>query len=179
MRWFGWRVHFAPLPGPRGVLIFYPHTSNWDFPIAMLAKLAIGIPVRWLGKQALFSNFLLDRFMRRLGGEPVERQNSTGAIERLGQRIRNADWYWLALAPEGTRKYSDSWRSGFYHIARAADVPLALAFIDYPSRTIGVLDYVQLSGDIDADLESIRAAYAGRRGYRADDAAPIVFQAKE
>jgi 1-acyl-sn-glycerol-3-phosphate acyltransferase len=177
--WFGWRVFLAPLPGPRGVIIFYPHTSNWDFPIGMLAKLAIGMPIRWLGKEALFSGFLLNKVMRRLGGEPVERQSSTGAIQRLGERIRKADWFWLALAPEGTRKYSPNWRSGFYHIAMAAEVPLALAFIDYPTRSVGILDYLQLSGDVERDLERIRAAYTGRRGYRTEMAAPILFQAKD
>jgi 1-acyl-sn-glycerol-3-phosphate acyltransferase len=180
--WFGWRLHFAPLPGPRGVIIFYPHTSNWDFPIGMLARIAIGVPIRWLGKEALFSGLcglLFGRLMRRLGGEPIERQASTGAIERLGQRIRHADWFWLALAPEGTRNYRDSWRSGFYHIAKAAEVPLAMAFIDYPTRTIGVTEYMQLSGNVERDLEQIRAVYAGCRGYRAAMAAPIILQTKD
>jgi 1-acyl-sn-glycerol-3-phosphate acyltransferase len=182
LAWFGWHVHFAPLPGPRGVIIFYPHTSNWDFAVGVLARWAVGVPIRWLGKESLFtgvSGLLFGRMLRRLGGEPIERQASTGAIERLGQRIQSADWYWLALAPEGTRKYRANWRSGFYHIAMAADVPLALAYIDYSTRTVGVVNHMQLSGDVGRDLEQIRAAYAGRQGYRAEMAAPITLQGKD
>lgn len=172
----GWHVHFAPLPGPRGVVIVYPHTSNWDFPIGILAKWAVGVPIHWLGKEALFSGlcgFLLGPLFRRMGGEPIERHASTGAIERLGQHIREADWYWLALAPEGTRNYRPHWRSGFYHIAMAAGVPLAIAYIDYATRVIGVVDHIDLTGDIEHDMERIRAAYAGRTGLRPELAAPI------
>ena len=173
---FGWNVHFAPLPGPRGVLIVYPHTSNWDFPIGILAKWAVGVPIHWLGKEALFKGscgLLLGRLFRRMGGEPIERRASTGAIERLGQHIRAADWYWLALAPEGTRKHRPYWRSGFYHIAMAAKVPLALAYIDYATRTVGVIDYAHLTGDVERDLARIQAAYAGRCGLHPEMAAPI------
>ena len=175
---FGWHVHFAPLPGPRGVVIVYPHTSNWDFPIGILAKWAIGVPIRWLGKEALFSGtcgLLLGRLFRHMGGEPIERNASTGAIERLGQHIRDSDWYWLALAPEGTRNYRPHWRSGFYHIAMAAKVPLAIAYIDYATRVVGVVDHVDLTGDIERDMERIRAAYAGYQGLRPEMAAPITL----
>lgn len=175
---FGWHVQFAPLPGPRGVVIVYPHTSNWDFPIGILAKWAVGVPIRWLGKEALFSGtcgLLFGRLFRHLGGEPIERRASTGAIERLGQHIRDSDWYWLALAPEGTRNYRPYWRSGFYHIAMAAKVPLAIAYIDYATRTVGVVDHVDLTGDIEFDMERIRAAYAGHQGLRPEMAAPITL----
>jgi hypothetical protein len=110
----GWRVSFAPLPGPRGIIIVYPHTSNWDFPIGLLAKWATGLRVRWLGKEALFRGLCgatLGPLFRACGGEPIERGANTGAIERLAQRIKAADEFWLALAPEGTRKYRDTWRS--------------------------------------------------------------------
>lgn len=175
---FGWCVQFAPLPGPRGVVIVYPHTSNWDFPIGILAKWAVGVPIRWLGKEALFSGtcgLLFGRLFRRLGGEPIERRASTGAIERLGQHIRDSDWYWLALAPEGTRNYRPYWRSGFYHIAMAAKVPLAIACIDYATRVVGVIGHVDLTGDIELDMERIRAAYDGHQGLHPEKAAPIAL----
>lgn len=174
----GWQVHFAPLPGPRGVIIVYPHTSNWDFPIGVLAKWAVGVPIRWLGKEALFSGLcgtVLGPLFRRLGGEPVERHASTGAIERIAEHMQEADWYWLALAPEGTRNYRPNWRSGFYHIAMAAKVPLAIAYIDYATRVVGVVDHLDLSGDLDSDMERIRMAYAGRQGLRPTMAAPITL----
>jgi len=175
----GWRVRFAPLPGPRGVVIVYPHTSNWDFILGLLAKWAIGKPVHWLGKEALFRGLcgaLLGPLLRACGGQPIERGTSTGAIERLAQQIHAADWYWLALAPEGTRNYRDSWRSGFYHLALAAQVPLAMAYIDYARKEVGLVAHVKLSGDVTADLAAIRAVYQDRRGLRHRLAAPIVFQ---
>lgn len=178
---FGWRVNFAPLPGPRGVVIVYPHTSNWDFIIGLLAKWAIGIHFRWLGKEALFRGVcgaLLGPLFRAWGGEPVERGANTGAIDRLAQRIQSADDYWLALAPEGTRKYRDALRSGFYHIALKADVPLGMATIDYGSKEVRLVSYAVLTGDVDVDLERIRDAYRTCRGLKPECAAPICL-AKE
>jgi 1-acyl-sn-glycerol-3-phosphate acyltransferase len=175
---FGWRVNFAPLPGPRGVVVVYPHTSNWDFVIGLFAKWAIGIRFHWLGKEALFrgvAGAVLGPFMRACGGEPIERGASTGAIARLAERVRAADRYWLALAPEGTRKYCDGWRSGFYHIALAAEVPLGMACIDYRRKEVRLVTYADLSGDTAADLALLREAYRDCRGYRHEYAAPIDF----
>ena len=175
---FGWRLRLAPLPGPRGVVILYPHTSNWDFLVGLFAKWAIGVNFRWLGKTTLFNRFTTP-FLRFWGGEPIERSVACGAIERLAQRIQAADHYWLVLTPEGTRSYRDHWRSGFYHIALTAKVPLAIAYFDYATKEIGLVDHIDLSGDVEADLAQIRAAYAGRRGFKHEQAAPIRFQAGE
>lgn len=172
----GWKVLSAPMPGPRGVVIVYPHTSNWDFIIGVLAKGAIGLPFKWLGKEALFKGVCgatLGHFFRYIGGEPVERATATGAIERIAQRMRESDWFWLALAPEGTRKFKPSWRSGFYHIALAADVPLAMASFDYRTRTIRLVDFMQLSGDAQQDMAHIRTVYADIHGLKPECAAPI------
>ena len=129
---FGWRVRFRPLPGPRGIVVVYPHTSNWDFPIGLFAKWALDLPFRWLAKDSLFRG-PLGKIMRHLGGEPVDRSTTSGTIERQAQRMLAADWYWLAITPEATRSYRPNWRSGFYHLALAAKVPLLLVYIDYPS----------------------------------------------
>ena len=176
----GWRVNFAPLPGPRGVVIVYPHTSNWDFVIGLFAKWAVGIRFRWLGKEALFKGVcgvVLGPLFRAWGGEPIERGANTGAIERLAGRIRAADEYWLALAPEGTRKYRDSWRSGFYHIALGAGVPLGMACIDYRAKEVRLVAYAIMSGDAASDLAAIREAYRSCRGLKHECASPIAFEA--
>ena len=173
---FHWQLRFAPFPSQRGVLILYPHTSNWDFLLGMLAKWAVDIHIHWLGKETLFTGVLGRVFgpmLRSWGGEPVFRHASTGTIDRLVQRFESADCYWLALSPEGTRDYRPHWRSGFYHIALAARVPVALAYIDYGTREIGVTEFIELSGDKKADMAKIRAAYAGRRGRHPERAAPI------
>lgn len=179
---FGWRVSFAALPGPRGVFIVYPHTSNWDFIVGVLAKWAIGIRLTWLGKESLFRGVvgtILGPFFRACGGEPIERNASAGAIERLATRIKAADYYWLALAPEGTRTYRDHWRSGFYYIALTAGVPLGLACIDYGTKEVRVVDYLTLSGDVEADLARIRQVYHGSRGFNPESASAIKFAVKE
>jgi len=175
---FKWKVRVAPLPGLHGVIIFYPHTSNWDFVIGILAKWAVDAPFRWLGKESLFNGLtgkLFGPMLRSWGGEPVERGASTGAIERLAQRFNTPDLYWLCFSPEGTRKYRDHWRSGFYHIALAAKVPLAMVYLDYSIKEIGFVDYIHLSGDIEADLDQIRRIYQGRRGLYHENAAPITL----
>lgn len=179
---FGWRVNFAPLPGPRGVVIVYPHTSNWDFIIGLLAKWAMGVRFRWLAKESLFNGVCgatLGPLFRMWGGEPIARGASTGAIDRLAQRINDADFYWLALAPEGTRKYRDSWRSGFYHIALTARVPLGMACIDYKKKEVRLVQYAMLSGDGATDLSCIQEAYREAHGMRPECAAPITFSTEQ
>lgn len=175
---FGWRMRFKPLPGPHGIAIVYPHTSNWDFIVGLLGKWTLGLPFRWLGKESLFRGVagkVLGPMMRSWGGVPVERNASTGAIERLAQTIHGADWFWLALAPEGTRSYRPYLRSGFYHIAVAAKVPLLIVYLDYPNKELGVVDCIDLSGDPATDLAAIRAAYAGHVGLHPENAAPIAL----
>ena len=178
LAWFKWRVYAPPLPGPRGVLIFYPHTSNWDFALTMLAKWSIGMKVRWLVKDSLFNGIfgkLVGPILRSWGGEPIERNSSSGNIERLAKRFHAADWFWLALSPEGTRKYRPTWRGGFYYIALAAKVPLAIGFIDFATKRCGILGYLELTGDKEVDLTNLRAMYAGMQGLHPENAAPIVL----
>ncbi|MGK5027189.1 1-acyl-sn-glycerol-3-phosphate acyltransferase [Janthinobacterium sp. RB2R34] len=174
---FGWRVRFRPLPGPRGIVVVYPHTSNWDFPIGLFAKWALDLPFRWLAKDALFRG-PLGKLMRYLGGEPVDRSTTSGTTLRQAQRMLAADWYWLAITPEATRSYRPNWRSGFYHLALAANVPLLLVYIDYPSKVLGMVDHLYLTGDKEADMAAIAAAYAGHQGLHPENASPIVLSEK-
>lgn len=169
---FGWKVRYKPLPGPHGVAIVYPHTSNWDFPVGLFGKWALGLPFRWLGKESLFRG-PWGRVMRSWGGVPVERSASTGATQRLADTMRQSDWFWLALAPEGTRSYKPYLRSGFYHLAVTANVPLLMVYIDYPNKELGVVDSMRLTGDPAVDMPAIEAAYRGHLGKHPDLAAPI------
>lgn len=171
---FGWRIRFRPLPGPRGILVVYPHTSNWDFIIGLFARTALALPFRWLAKDSLFRP-PLGALFRRLGGEPVDRTATTGTISRQAQRMLAAEWYWLTITPEATRSYRPTWRSGFYHLALEAQVPLTLVYIDYPHKQLGMVDHLVLSGDQERDLQAIRAAYQGRAGRFPQNAAPIVL----
>jgi len=147
--------------------------------IGLLAKWAIGLPLRFVGKESLFRGLTgatLGRLMRLWGGRPVDRHRASGAVEQLAQLMRSEPWFWLALSPEGTRKFQDHLRSGFYHLALAMQLPVGLAFIDYSSRTVGVGRYVQLSGDVDADLRTLREFYAEKRGLHPQQASAIAFR---
>lgn len=178
---FGWRVEFDGLPGPKGILIVYPHTSNWDFVLGLLAKWAIDRPIRWVGKESLFRGLTgatLGRLMRAWGGRPVDRHSASGAVEQLARLMQSEDWFWLGLSPEGTRKRQDHLRSGFYHLALKLDVPVGLAYIDYARRTIGVREFVRMSGDAERDLARLRAFYADKVGRRPGQASTIAFREK-
>jgi 1-acyl-sn-glycerol-3-phosphate acyltransferase len=178
---FGWRVFFDGLPGPRGIVIVYPHTSNWDFIVGLLAKWAMRVPFRWIGKESLFrgaTGATLGRMMRLWGGRPVNRHQASGAVEQLAALMDSEPWFWLALSPEGTRKHQDHLRSGFYHLARRMNVPLGLAYIDYATRTVGVQRFIRLSGDEAGDLAALTRFYADKRGHHPGQASAIAFKDK-
>ncbi|MES2958746.1 MAG: 1-acyl-sn-glycerol-3-phosphate acyltransferase [Pseudomonadota bacterium] len=173
----GWRVVFDGLPGKQGVLIVYPHTSNWDFVVGVFAKWGIGIPLAFWGKDSLFALPLFGRWLRWIGGVPVDRHSPRGAVADMVARLTDARrddrFLWLALSPEGTRSYRDSWRSGFYQVALQAEVPLALAFFDYGERRVGVDSFIRLSGDAARDMAAIEGRLGRRRGRRPQLAAPV------
>jgi 1-acyl-sn-glycerol-3-phosphate acyltransferase len=169
---FGWSTIYVPFPEPRGVLVVYPHTSNWDFVIGMLYRLGRGVPVHWLGKHSLF-RWPFGGLLRRLGGIPVDRRAPRGAIRSIADEFERRDFMWIGLAPEGTRSHTDHWKSGFYQIALAAKVSCGLGFIDYPTKTLGITAYIQFTGDVEEDLAKIRAFYADKRGLRPGQASDI------
>jgi 1-acyl-sn-glycerol-3-phosphate acyltransferase len=165
-------------PGPHGVVIVYPHTSNWDFPVGYLARLAAALPLSWLGKDSLFRG-PAGAVFRRMGGIPVQRGVRAGAISALAQEFTRRPWLWIALAPEGTRAFTDHWKSGFYHLARAAGVPVGVASIDWARRRVTLRDYLTLSGDPAVDLARFRDLYRGMTGYHPAQASTIRFRGDE
>jgi 1-acyl-sn-glycerol-3-phosphate acyltransferase len=165
LRAFGWRAVLAPLPGPKGIVVLYPHTSNWDFIVGVLYKSAFGLKVQWVGKDSLF-RWPLRGLFARLGGIPVNRRERSGVVATLLAQFAQRDWMWLVVAPEGTRARTDHWKSGFYQLAVATGLPVALGFMDYATRTVGIDTYLTMSGDAAQDLARIRAFYAGKRGRR-------------
>lgn len=177
LRRMGWQVRFEGLPAMQGVLAVYPHTSNWDFVVLIVMKWAIGLPVRFWGKNSLFRIPLFGRWLRSLGGVPVERtapQGMVGAtVAQLHQAAARGEYFWLAVAPEGTRKHIPGWRSGFYRTAVQAAVPLGLVRVDYRLREVTATEFIRLSGDETADFRRIAAAFAGVTGCKPANAAPI------
>ncbi len=177
LRLAGWRLQFDGLPARQGVIVVYPHTSNWDFVVGVLAKWGIGIPVVFWGKDSLFRVPLLGRWLRAIGGVPVDRRAPGGIVGDMVRRMRAArerdEFLWLALAPEGTRAHTGAWRSGFYRVAVDAGVPLALAHLDFLRRSVGVRACLRLTGDPVADMAAIAHSYDGVQGYRPALASPI------
>lgn len=172
LRLFGWTVLDLPARPRRAVVVVYPHTSNWDFVIGVLARSALRLDVRWIGKDALFRG-AMGPPMRWLGGIPVNRKQPAGFAERMAAEFARHDDFLLAITPEGTRSRTPGWKSGFYRIARAAGVPVVVATIDYAKKRIGLLATMELTGDEDADMARIAAHYRGCTGRRPELASPI------
>ena len=160
LRLWGWRIAGALPPLDKFVVIVAPHTSNWDFPLGVLAMFALDLRAHWLGKHTLFRG-PLGALMRALGGEPVDRSQPGDVVEQVAARIRDADAYVLGLAPEGTRR-ARPWKTGFHRIAVAARVPVVPAWIDYGHRTIGIGAPVAMSGELEDDLARLGAHYEAR-----------------
>ena len=159
----GWKIAFEKLPGPKGLIVVYPHTSNWDFIVGVLYKFAVGLQANWVGKDTLF-RWPLGPVFRRIGGIPVNRRERSGFVQALLEEFARREHMWLALAPEGTRSPTDHWKSGFYRIAVAAGLPVGLGYIDYATRTVGIDTYVTMTGDAGADMARLREFYATKRG---------------
>ena len=172
LRIFGWRGIFAPLPGPKGIIVVYPHTSNWDFVIGVLYKIGVGLPARWMGKHTLFRWPMRGLFLR-LGGIPIDRRERSGFVDALLTEFARRDSMWLAVTPEGTRARTDHWKSGFYRIAVTGALPVALGYIDFATRTVGIDTYLTLTGDVSHDFRRIQGFYAGKRGRRPENEGEI------
>lgn len=177
LRLIGWRVHFEGFPTLQGVIVVYPHTSNWDAPIMFLAKWACGVQVMFWGKDTLFRTPLLGPWLRWIGGVPVLRTMAGGVVGQatrlFEQHKANRSYFWLGLAPEGSRQYNPGWRSGFYQTALKANVPVCLIKLDYGSREVSVRDFMILSGDGAQDMAHIAQVYNGVRGLVPSNAAPV------
>jgi 1-acyl-sn-glycerol-3-phosphate acyltransferase len=159
----GWRMVGEFPDIPKLVLVGAPHSSNWDGVWGFAAKLALGLDIKILGKRELFW-WPLSVVLGWLGVIAVDRTDAHGVVEVLADRIRNADRFWFGLAPEGTRKPVERWKTGFWKIARAADVPVLPAYFHYPDKVIGIGPPVHLTGDMAADMARLRAWYRPWQG---------------
>lgn len=168
----GWHVDVIQPEEKKYILIGAPHTTNWDLPIGLLCFWSIQIRLTWIGKKQLFVG-PFNYFFRALGGIPVDRSVSTGFIEQIVQQFDRREEMILGLTPEGTRSRTDYWKTGFYHIALAAKVPIYLAYADYHSRTVGFREKIIPSGDIDMDFEQIKLFYENIKGKYPENQGPI------
>lgn len=163
MRLTGWSFVGQLPPIDKSVVLGAPHTSNWDFVTFLAVAHHFRIPARFIGKDSLFRP-PFGRLMRRLGGIPVRRDSRQGLVEQVAAEVAAAPRIGLVIAPEGTRGRGSGWRSGFYWIAKEAGVPIVCGFVDYATRTAGVLDTFTPSGDLEGDLARLATIYRGRVG---------------
>jgi 1-acyl-sn-glycerol-3-phosphate acyltransferase len=155
----GWRTEGTPPADGRFVLIAAPHTSNWDAVIMLCAARVFGLEIAWFVKDAWFV-FPLGPAMRALGGVPIDRRTRHGVVEQAVERFAREDKLILAVPPEGTRKRGAHWKTGFYHIARGARVPIVLGYLDYGRKVAGLGPAFTPTGDLAADFAVFRDFYA-------------------
>ena len=143
---------------PKCVMIAAPHTSNWDYYYTMIIFYGMGIRLRFLAKHTLFK-FPFGGLMRATGGIPVDRRKSNFLVPKMVKLFQNSERLILLIAVEGTRSYTKQWKPGFYHIARNAEVPIVLGYLDYANKTGGFDSVYEPTGDYEKDLAEIQQRY--------------------
>ncbi|WP_045272207.1 1-acyl-sn-glycerol-3-phosphate acyltransferase [Microbacterium azadirachtae] len=160
-----WTLATEPAPTRPTVLIGAPHTSNWDFVLMLGIAWRLGIDVHWLGKKSLFQGWR-GPLMRRLGGIPVDRTDPSRVVDEVVAQVNGGAVFGLVVTPDGTRGGNEYWKSGFYRIARETGMPVTLGFVDRTTMTTGLGPTFDLTGDVAADMDRIRAFYADKAGVR-------------
>lgn len=159
----GWKVE-GDIPNlPQMVVIAAPHTSNWDFVVGMAVVLCLDLRLYWLGKHTLFRG-LLAPLMYWLGGIPINRRASSGAVNQVVAEFQKRQKFFLAIAPEGTRKRVTEWKTGFYHIALQAEVDILPVTINYQRKAIQLRPPFTPTGDIEADLPLLKSYFSPEMG---------------
>ncbi|MBY6064935.1 acyltransferase [Pseudidiomarina sediminum] len=155
----GWRIE-GQLPDTRQAIIpVAPHTSNWDFFVGVFVMLALGLKLSYLGKHTIF-RFPVNGLLRWLGGIPVDRRSAQGVVGQMVEQFKQRDELILALAPEGTRTRVQEWKKGFIHIAKSAQVPVVPVAMDFARKVVDIRPPMMIRGDIDAELQRVKAAVA-------------------
>jgi 1-acyl-sn-glycerol-3-phosphate acyltransferase len=163
LRLLGWRAVGQAPDFPKYVVAAAPHTSNWDFVYALIMFYYFKLDINWLGKESLF-RWPFGIFFRWVGGIPIDRTSRNNFVEQAVQAFNTRERMILLLTPEGTRKKTDSWKSGFYYIALRAKVPIVLGFLDYKHKLAGIGPTLIPSGDIEADMDIIREFFTPLTG---------------
>lgn len=160
---FGWDVIGQVPHGGKFVLVGAPHTSNWDFPFTLATLYIFRLKISWMGKDVLFKK-PFGKIMRWLGGIPIDRSSEHGVVDQIVKQFRESQKHVVTIAPSGTRKKKECWKSGFYWIAYTAQVPILCGYLDYRRKKACLgLSFVP-TGDIKKDMDRIRRFYVGVRG---------------
>ena len=160
------------------VIIAAPHSTNWDLANALSVAFDMRIRFRWVTKDTLF-RWWNTWFFRFLGGIPINRRAPQGQVAAVAAKFAECDELVLCIAPEGTRSRRDHWKSGFYHIALGAGVPIALGFLDYAKKQGGYGPIIHPTGDLRRDMDRIREFYAGVTARFPEKIGPILLKGEE
>jgi len=156
----GWEVEGVIHDLPKCVMILAPHTSNWDFPFILAALYSLGIRFYWFGKKEIF-RWPVGGFFKWLGGIPIHRGSRQNMVRQTVEIIQSREQIIIGVPPEGTRSKAEYWKTGFYHIAHQAQIPIVFAFLDYDRKVGGIGPIMNPTGDIDKDMITIRQFYSG------------------
>ena len=159
---------------PKAIFIAAPHTSNWDGIWALIYKISIGLEVHFFAKHTLFW-FPLGTLLRGLGGIALDRTRARSAVQQVISAFEESDHFNFALAPEGTRRLTKGWKTGFYRMAEGANVPVFLCFLDYKNKRLGIGPKLELSGDQEADMLVCQAYYSSITGRWPENASPVIL----
>ena len=159
-----WTLRTQPAPAQPTILIGAPHTSNWDFVLMLGIAWRVGSDVRGLGKKSLFASWR-GPLMRGLGGVPVDRSDPGRVVADMVRQVHAGEVFGLVVTPDGTRKGHSHWKSGFYRIARETGMPVTLGYVDRTTMTTGLGPTLEMTGDVAADMDRIRAFYADKSGF--------------
>ncbi|MDG9781209.1 lysophospholipid acyltransferase family protein [Metapseudomonas otitidis] len=157
-RLMGWRIEGQLPPLDKFVVIGAHHTSNWDFVLFIAAKFILRLNARWFGKHSIF-RWPFGALMRYWGGIPIRRHLKLNTVEQAIEAFAEHRQFILVLSPEGTRRRVERWKSGFYHIACGAGVPIVPAALDFQHRRIVIGAPFQPTGNEEADLRQLLAFY--------------------
>ena len=174
----GWKLVTAGSMPRSFVAIAAPHTSNWDFPYTLATAWCLRTEFKYLGKHTLFTG-PFGWFFKAMGGIPVDRRAPQGLVSQVVQQFRDNPSLIVAVPPEGTRGRVSYWKSGFYHIAHGANVPIGLGYLDFGRRQCGIGGFIQPTGDLHADMDKIRAFYKDIRGKRPDRESPVCLREED
>ena len=163
LRRLGWRMQGEWPDVKKMVVIAAPHSSAWDVIIGLLVMQASGVQFVFMGKQEAFVG-PIGSLLRHFGGIPVNRAQPGGIIEQVVDKFNQSERMWFALSPEGTRKAVVNWKTGFWKIAKQANVPVCCAYFHFPDKVLGVGPLIELSDNMQADIDKIRAWYKPYQG---------------
>ena len=172
LKLIGWKVDFTLPKERKYLLISEPHTSNWDLPLMLIISIVIGEQLNWAAKDSIFKG-LHGKYLRWLGGIPVNRRSRTNFTDQVTEIFNKSEKLIIVIAPAGTRSYTEYWKSGFYHIANGARVPIAFGFLDYGNKVGGIKPGFLPTGNIEEDFKLIREFYKGMKGKNPDNFGPI------